>query len=113
MYVLKIEFPLVISRLTLCCQVVRLREVFPHGSVIVFVFEFMLSDLSEVIRKVEKPLTEAQVKSYMLMLLKGIAYCHENNIMLRVSLFNPILICCSVNKFQQYYFYRKNNTVYN
>ena len=63
---------------------VRLREVFPHGSVIVFVFEFMLSDLSEVIRKVEKPLTEAQVKSYMLMLLKGIAYCHENNIMHRV-----------------------------
>ena len=66
---------------------VRLREVFPHGSVIVFVFEFMLSDLSEVIRKVEKPLTEAQVKSYMLMLLKGIAFCHENNIMHRVSWF--------------------------
>lgn len=43
----------------------------------------MLSDLSEVIRKVEKPLTEAQVKSYMLMLLKGIAFCHENNIMHR------------------------------
>ncbi|XP_005112397.1 cyclin-dependent kinase 20 [Aplysia californica] len=63
--------------------VVRLREVFPHGAVIVFVFEFMLSDLSEVIRKVEKPLTEAQVKSYMLMLLKGIAFCHENNIMHR------------------------------
>ncbi|KAH9502333.1 Cyclin-dependent kinase 20 [Bulinus truncatus] len=63
--------------------VVRLRDVFPHGSVIVFVFEYMLSDLSEVIHKVEKPLTEAQVKSYMLMLLKGIAFCHENNIMHR------------------------------
>uniref|UniRef100_A0A0B6ZPS9 Cyclin-dependent kinase 20 n=1 Tax=Arion vulgaris TaxID=1028688 RepID=A0A0B6ZPS9_9EUPU len=63
--------------------VVKLREVFPHGSLIVFVFEYMPSDLSEVIRTVENPLTEAQVKSYMLMLLKGIAYCHENNIMHR------------------------------
>ncbi|BFZ17989.1 hypothetical protein BsWGS_21028 [Bradybaena similaris] len=63
--------------------VVKLREVFPRGSLIVFVFEFMPSDLSEVIRRVDNPLTEAQVKSYMLMLLKGIAYCHENNIMHR------------------------------
>ena len=79
---------------------VRLREVFPHGSVIVFVFEFMLSDLSEVIRKVEKPLTEAQVKSYMLMLLKGIAYCHENNIMHRVIMRNHLFLRAkNVNKY--------------
>jgi cell cycle related kinase len=65
--------------------VVRLREVFPHGSMIVLVFEYMLSDLSEVIRKSERPLTEAQVKSYMLMLFKGLAFLHENNIMHRVS----------------------------
>ena len=63
----------------------KLREVFPHGTGFVLVFEFMLSDLSEVIRKAEKPLTEAQIKSYMLMLLKGVAFCHENNIMHRVS----------------------------
>ncbi|KAK7481799.1 hypothetical protein BaRGS_00026946 [Batillaria attramentaria] len=43
----------------------------------------MLSDLSEVIRKSERPLTEAQVKSYMLMLFKGLAFLHENNIMHR------------------------------
>ncbi|KAL3853462.1 hypothetical protein ACJMK2_016998 [Sinanodonta woodiana] len=60
-----------------------LREVFPQGSSLVLVFEYMLSDLSEVIRNTEKPLTEAQVKSYMLMLLKGVAFCHENNIMHR------------------------------
>ena len=63
----------------------KLREVFPHGSVIVLVFEFMFSDLSEVIRNFDKPLTEAQIKTYMLMLLKGVAFCHENNIMHRVS----------------------------
>ena len=64
----------------------RLRDVFPHGTGFVLVFEYMLSDLSEVIRKAEKPLTESQVKSYMLMLLKGVAFCHENNIMHRVRL---------------------------
>ena len=52
---------------------------------IVLVFEYMLSDLSEVIRKSERPLTEAQVKSYMLMLFKGLAFLHENNIMHRVG----------------------------
>ena len=65
-------------------QVVKLREVFPHGSSLVLVFEYMLSDLSEVIRNSDRPITEAQVKSYMLMLLKGVAFCHENNIMHRV-----------------------------
>ena len=44
-----------------CDHVVRLREVLPHGSGFVLVFEYMLSDLSEVIRNYECPLTEAQV----------------------------------------------------
>ena len=44
-----------------CDHVVRLREVLPHGSGFVLVFEYMLSDLSEVIRNYERPLTEAQV----------------------------------------------------
>ena len=73
------------NHITLVFQVVKLREVFPHGNGFVLVFEYMLSDLSEVIRKAEKPLTEAQIKSYMLMLLKGVAFCHQNNIMHRVS----------------------------
>ena len=66
-------------------QVVKLREVFPHSTGFVLVFEFMLSDLLEVVRNSEQPLTEAQIKSYMMMLLKGIAYCHENSIMHRVG----------------------------
>jgi len=71
-------------------QVVKLRDVFPHGSSLVLEFEYMPSDLSEVIRNSDKPLSEAQVKSYMLMLLKGIAFCHENNIMHRVR---NLLLC--------------------
>ena len=52
-------------------------KVFPHGTGFVLVFDYMLSDLSEVVRDAERPLTEAQIKSYVLMLLKGVAYCHE------------------------------------
>ncbi|KAJ7317506.1 hypothetical protein JRQ81_003668 [Phrynocephalus forsythii] len=50
--------------------VVKLKDVFPHGTGFVLVFEYMISDLSEVIRNSEQPLTDAQVKGYMLMLLK-------------------------------------------
>ncbi|XP_054642923.1 cyclin-dependent kinase 20 [Dunckerocampus dactyliophorus] len=64
-------------------HVVTLREVFPHGTGFVLVFDFMLSDLSEVIRNSQRPLTTAQVKGYMLMLLKGVAFLHHNNIMHR------------------------------
>lgn len=70
-------------------QVVKLKDVFPHGTGFVLVFEYMLSDLSEVIRNSQRPLTESQVKGYMMMLLKGVAFCHENSIMHRVGRF-----CC-------------------
>ncbi|XP_032819314.2 cyclin-dependent kinase 20 [Petromyzon marinus] len=63
--------------------VVKLRDVFPHGTGFVLAFEFMLSDLAEVIRDSERPLSQAHVKSYMSMLLKGVAFCHHNSIMHR------------------------------
>lgn len=66
-------------------QVVKLKDVFPHGTGFVLVFNFMLSDLSEVIRNHQQHLTPAQVKGYMVMLLKGVAFLHQNNIMHRVS----------------------------
>nr|XP_033942418.1 cyclin-dependent kinase 20-like [Pseudochaenichthys georgianus] len=65
-------------------HVVKLKDVFPHGTGFVLVFDFMLSDLSEVIRNSQRPLTPAQVKGYMMMLLKGVAFLHHNNIMHRV-----------------------------
>ncbi|XP_056665078.1 cyclin-dependent kinase 20 isoform X2 [Monodelphis domestica] len=63
--------------------VVKLKAVFPHGAGFVLAFEFMLSDLSEVIRHGKRPLAPAQVKAYMQMLLKGVAFCHANNIVHR------------------------------
>ncbi|KAK4473732.1 hypothetical protein MN116_003074 [Schistosoma mekongi] len=63
--------------------VVHLREVFPHGTGFVLVFEYMNTDLSEVIRNSQPPLTEAQSKCYMLMILKGVEVMHSNGIMHR------------------------------
>lgn len=64
-------------------NVVKLLDVFAQGTGFVLVFEYMLSDLSEVIRNSDNPISEAQVKSYMKMLLHGVAFCHENSIMHR------------------------------
>lgn len=64
-------------------NVVKLYDVFPHGTGFVLVFEYMLSDLSEILRNTQNLLTQVDVKSYLLMLLKGVAYCHEKNIMHR------------------------------
>ena len=46
-------------------NIVKLLDVFGQGTGFVLVFEYMLSDLSEVIRNEAQPLSEAQVKSYM------------------------------------------------
>ncbi|XP_047556842.1 cyclin-dependent kinase 20 isoform X5 [Lutra lutra] len=64
-------------------HVVQLKAVFPHGAGFVLAFEFMLSDLAEVVRHAQRPLVPAQVKSYLQMLLKGVAFCHANNIVHR------------------------------
>ena len=44
--------------LALLDQVVKLIDVFPYGTGFVLVFEYMLSDLSEVLRNSARPLTE-------------------------------------------------------
>lgn len=64
-------------------SVVKLLDVFAYSSGVVLAFEFMLSDLSAVLRNTERPLTEAQIKSYMGMLLNGVAFCHDNDVMHR------------------------------
>jgi len=72
-------------------QVIQLLDVFPQGLGFVLVFEFMPSGLWEMLRDAENPLTVPQVKTYMIMLLKGVAYLHEHSIMHRVRLTYPLL----------------------
>ncbi|XP_023320352.1 cyclin-dependent kinase 20 isoform X2 [Eurytemora carolleeae] len=64
-------------------HVVKLFDVFPQGMGFVLVFEFMVTDLSEMIRDATNPLTTPQIKSYMQMLLRGVAYLHGKNVMHR------------------------------
>ena len=59
---------------------VRLLEVHAQGLALGLVFELMQFDLAEVLQSSTKPLPESHVKGYMLMLLKGLAYCHSNSI---------------------------------
>ena len=62
---------------------VRLLDVFAQGLGFVLVFEYMVSDLSEMIHSIEDPLKENQVKRYMQMLLRGVSYLHSQSIMHR------------------------------
>ncbi|XP_071545594.1 cyclin-dependent kinase 20-like isoform X1 [Panulirus ornatus] len=64
-------------------HVVRLLDVFAEGAGFVLAFELMLGDLGEMIRDATRPLTPAQVKSYMTMLLSGVTFLHKHNIMHR------------------------------
>jgi cell cycle related kinase len=65
--------------------VVQLLDVFADGTGFVLAFELMPGDLGEMIRDATRPLTEAQAKTYMVMLMKGVAFLHHNNIMHRVN----------------------------
>jgi len=90
---------------TICLQVVELLDAFPNGLDFIMVFEYMPTGLWEVLRDFEISLTLAQIKTYMKMLLEGIAYVHGKNIMHRVHNFlfknnldsdvcNPNLLQC-------------------
>ncbi|KAG8179651.1 hypothetical protein JTE90_017792 [Oedothorax gibbosus] len=64
-------------------RIVKLYDVFSYGAGVVLVFEYMPTDLSNLLRDTENPLTDAQIKAYLIMLLKGVAYCHQLGIMHR------------------------------
>ncbi|KYN05604.1 PREDICTED: cyclin-dependent kinase 20-like [Cyphomyrmex costatus] len=63
--------------------VVELLDAFPNGLDFIMVFEYMPTGLWEILRDFEISLTLAQIKTYMKMLLEGIAYVHSKNIIHR------------------------------
>ncbi|EZA55816.1 hypothetical protein DMN91_011664 [Ooceraea biroi] len=63
--------------------VVELLDAFPNGLDFVMVFEYMPTGLWEILRDTDICLTLVQVKTYMKMLLEGIAYVHGKNIIHR------------------------------
>jgi cell cycle related kinase len=81
----------------------QLLDVFPQGLGFVLVFEFMPSGLWEMLRDAESPLSVPQVKTYMIMLLKGVTYLHEHSIMHRVrhSPFRDYILIAIYSKHQK------------
>ena len=58
-------------------NIIKLREVVYSGNCIVLVCDYMLSDLAEILRNATRPLTEAQLKAYMKMILCSIRPCRS------------------------------------
>jgi len=76
-------FPFPLLQMVDSEYVVRLHDMFAQGPGLVLVFEFMPTDLGEILADAENPLIDAQVKKYMQMILRGLAYLHDLGIMHR------------------------------
>ncbi|KAG0473865.1 hypothetical protein HPP92_015722 [Vanilla planifolia] len=73
-------------------NIIELIDAFPHKGNLHLVFEFMESDLEAVIRDKNIVLSPADIKSYIQMTLKGLAYCHKKWILHRDMKPNNLLI---------------------
>lgn len=58
-------------------NIIELSDAFPHKGNLHLVFEFMETDLEAVIRDRNIVLSPADIKSYLQMTLKGLAFCHK------------------------------------
>eukprot|EP00760_Papus_ankaliazontas_P025445 PhM_4_TR2711/c0_g1_i1/m.37517/K08817/CCRK; cell cycle related kinase len=66
-------------------NIVQLYEVFPHSTCLVFVTELCDTDLAEVLASTSSraPLPSSYIKSFIQMLLRGLAHCHACGILHR------------------------------
>ncbi|KAH3760290.1 cmgc cdk cdk7 protein kinase [Pelomyxa schiedti] len=58
-------------------NITPLLDVFVKGGTVHLVFQFMMTDLEHIIKDKEIALSVADIKSYMLMLMNGVSYCHS------------------------------------
>jgi len=81
-------------------QIITLLDLYPDVSGLALVFEFMQNTLYSKLRDEENPLSRQQIQSYMKMLLRGLAYLHDDmNIMHRVSRSFSAYVCDLINLF--------------
>ncbi|CAK9329957.1 unnamed protein product [Citrullus colocynthis] len=73
-------------------NIIELIDAFPHKGNLHLVFEFMETDLEAVIRDRNIFLSPADIKSYLQMTLKGLAYCHKKWVLHRDMKPNNLLI---------------------
>ncbi|KAL6963089.1 Cyclin-dependent kinase D-1 [Sarracenia purpurea var. burkii] len=73
-------------------NIIELIDAFPHKGNLHLVFEFMETDLEAVIRDRNIVLSPSDIKSYLQMTLKGLAYCHKKWVLHRDMKPNNLLI---------------------
>lgn len=73
-------------------NIIELIDTFPHKGNLHLVFEFMETDLEAVIRDRNIFLSPADIKSYLQMTLRGLAYCHKKWVLHRDMKPNNLLI---------------------
>ncbi|KAL7751596.1 DNA polymerase epsilon catalytic subunit [Sorochytrium milnesiophthora] len=64
-------------------NIVSLLEVFYHNASFVMVFEYMDTDLGDILANAVTRLPDEYIKSFMLMTLRAVAFCHQNGIVHR------------------------------
>ncbi|TVU19260.1 hypothetical protein EJB05_35399 [Eragrostis curvula] len=73
-------------------NIIELIDCFPYKGNLHLVFEFMETDLEAVIRDRNIVLSPADTKSYVQMMLKGLAFCHKKWVLHRDMKPNNLLI---------------------
>lgn len=72
---------------------VELLEVIPQGLGMVLVMEFLPMSLYDLLHNVDYRINQSEIKCYVKMILMGVKYLHENDIMHRVSCLSSKVIC--------------------
>ncbi|KAK7314622.1 hypothetical protein VNO77_33149 [Canavalia gladiata] len=73
-------------------NIIELIDAFPHKGNLHLVFEFMETDLEAVIRDRNIVLSPGDIKSFLQMTLKGLAFCHKKWVLHRDMKPNNLLI---------------------
>ncbi|KAI9295079.1 CMGC/CDK/CDK7 protein kinase [Neoconidiobolus thromboides FSU 785] len=73
-------------------NIIELIEVYMHKTSLNLILEYLESDLEQVIKDKNLVFMPSDIKSWMLMTLRGLEFCHDNNILHRDLKPNNLLL---------------------